>query len=139
MTGIYVPPIAPAREPKADPKPEPKLGGKNGNHKTRLCSNCNQPGHKKPTCPNEKKKDKKDSDPFDDDLAEKIQGLRDEGFSSQYNVWDTLPTRAFGSQAFYSCFSKLRRCGAGYKKRSARGLDAIRSPGILMWLGFRRN
>jgi hypothetical protein len=31
-------------------------------------------------------------------------------------VRDKLPTRAFGFQAFYSCFSKLRRCGAGYKK-----------------------
>ena len=54
-------------------------------------------------------------------------------------VRDKLPTRAFGFQAFYSCFSKLRRVAPGIKKRSARGLDAIRSPGILMWLGFRRN
>src|SRR5687768_12010243 len=55
-TGIYIPPIVPAREPKRDPEPVAKLGAtKGGKRKIRLCSNCNQPGHKKPTCPNDKK------------------------------------------------------------------------------------
>ena len=82
-TGLYVPRIAPAREPTPDPEPARKLGSKNGKHKTRLCSNCNQPGHKKPTCPNDKNSSEEDS-PFDNDLADKIEGLREEGFSAQY-------------------------------------------------------
>ena len=83
-TGIYVPPTAPAREPKPDPEATSKLGAtKGGKHKTRLCSNCNQPGHKKPTCPKDKKSSEEES-PFDNNLADKIEGLKEEGFSAQY-------------------------------------------------------
>ena len=82
-TGLHVAPIAPAREPKPDPEAERKLGGKNGKHKARLCSNCNQPGHKKPTCPNDKKTSEQ-GDPFENDLADKIEGLREDGFSAEY-------------------------------------------------------
>ena len=84
LTGIYVPPIAPARDSEPKPDPKPKLGGTRGRKgKGPACSNCGQSGHNKITCPKNKKA-AAESDPFDDDLAEKIQTMRDEGFSSQY-------------------------------------------------------
>ena len=82
-TGIDVPRIA-ARDPEPEREPEPKLGAtKGGKGKIRLCSNCNKPGHKKPTCPKDKKSSEQE-DPFDNDLADKIEGLREEGFSAEY-------------------------------------------------------
>jgi hypothetical protein len=88
-TGVYVPPIVPARDPKPEPKPEPeaepRLGVKRGRKPKSqpLCSNCGQPGHRKPTCPNDKK-GKEEDNPFDNDLADKIENLKDEGFSAEY-------------------------------------------------------
>lgn len=86
-SGEIVLPIVAARDLKPEPKPEPtierKLGGKRGRIKTALCSNCGKPGHRKPTCPNDKKSKEQD-DPFDNDLADKIEGMKDEGFSAQY-------------------------------------------------------
>ncbi len=46
------------------------------------CSNCGGTGLRKPTCP--EKKPAPNADSFDGDLADKIEGMKDEGFSGQY-------------------------------------------------------
>jgi hypothetical protein len=73
---------------KTEPKPEARLGSTRGRKKkTGSCSVCGEAGHRKPTCP-KNKKDKEQDNPFDNDLADKIEVMKDEGFSAQYIVDD---------------------------------------------------
>jgi hypothetical protein len=71
--------VVPVTKIEPEPKPAAKRGRPKGGSR---CSNCGKTGHLKPTCP--KSKPSKNSDPFDNDLADKIEGMKDEGFSAQY-------------------------------------------------------
>lgn len=69
--------------PKTEPEPIPKSKRGRPPKSGARCSNCGETGHRKPTCPNDKKGKEQDN-PFDNDLADKIEGMKDEGFSAQY-------------------------------------------------------
>jgi hypothetical protein len=67
--------------PKIEPEliPTAKRGRPKGGSR---CSNCGKAGHRKPTC--SESKPSKNSDPFDNDLADKVEAFKEEGFSAEY-------------------------------------------------------
>jgi hypothetical protein len=69
-------------EPEPEPEPEPKAKRGRPPKSGARSSNCGEAGHRKPTC--SKKKPSKDSDPFDNDLADKSEGMKEDGFSAEY-------------------------------------------------------
>ncbi len=82
--------IAPRSDIKSEPErePEPIVKAKRGrpSKSGARCSNCGEAGHNKKTCTEKlpSKKPSKDDGPFDNDLADKIEGMKEEGFSAEY-------------------------------------------------------
>jgi len=78
--------LTPRSDVKSEPErePEPIVKAKRGrpSKSGARCSNCGKAGHRKPTC--SELKPSKDFDPFDNDLADKIEGMKEEGFSAEY-------------------------------------------------------